>query len=171
MAFPVITYDAANGSDTAASGAGGATAVTGTNGSGTAGTSTFSLNEEVDFTGVADDGSDALWCESTANERHLFRITAFNPSVAACTTLTTTEVIGATNITTANWAVGGKRKTVEADTAQSDDDDMADGWNAEFEAGTYTITAAIRPQGGTAAIRGPTVYAATAKGSTPSSRS
>ncbi len=143
MPLVSLTYDISSGSNTAASGTNApSTAVTGTNGdiSGT----TFTLNETVDFTGVADDDSDVLWVDTPSGDRHLFRITAFNPSVAAATTLTVSE--SATSPETGdNWAVGGVRQHFWNDTSNSDVADMTSGWEMIFEAGTYTISNSVLP--------------------------
>lgn len=135
MVFPTIQYDATNGSDTAPTGADGS----GTNGD--LSTTTLTLNETVDFTGVADDDSDYLWYEGNAGDRHLFQITAFNPSVAACTSLTLAN--SGTTRTGSNWAVNGERKTLENDSSQKDWEDLLPGWKLEFQDGTYDLTAMI----------------------------
>lgn len=130
MAYPTIPYDATSGSDTAP---------TGNDGSGTNGdwsTTTLTLNETVDFTGVADDDSDYLWVNTPAGSRKLAQITAFNPSVGACTSITTAQSSTAA-YTADSWAVNGTRKTLVNDTSQSDVCDYTFGWTAEFESGTY----------------------------------
>jgi hypothetical protein len=137
MVVCTIIYNASSGSDTAASGSNApTTAVTGTNGD--ISTTTFTLNETVDFTGVNDDDTDVLWIDTPAGDRHLYRITAFNPSVGAATTLTVTPSAG-TARTADNWAVGGKRQTLDNDTSQPDLEDGLAGWKYELEAGTYSV--------------------------------
>ena len=142
MAYPVIQYDATNGSDTAASGAGPATAVTGTDGD--IATTTLTLNETKDFTGAANDGSDVLWFDGSAGDRHLFSISSFNPSVAACTSLTLNETCSASR-NASNWAVGGERKTLQNDTSNVDWLDWYSGWTIEFDAGTYVTDVQFNP--------------------------
>ena len=137
MAFPIVQYDASSGSGTAPTGADGS----GTNGD--ISSTTLTLNETVDFTGVADDDSDYLWYDGTSGDRHLFRVTAFNPSVAACTTITVQET--ATTRTGNNWAVNGVRQTWDNDTGQPDPEDWGHGWTIRFEAGTYVGVGAFRP--------------------------
>ncbi|MCP3882359.1 MAG: hypothetical protein GY701_28790 [Sulfitobacter sp.] len=157
MTVATVIYDATNGSDTAASGSNlPATAKTGVDGDGV--TNTLTLNETVDFTGVADDGTDVLYYEGATTDRHLFTIASFNPSVAACTTITTTEAFSASR-TAKKWAVGGKRKTLENDSGRYDHADWGAGWVIEFEVGTYTITNALTPPGGTRTT-GPTTLRA-----------
>jgi hypothetical protein len=131
VAFPVIPYNATTGSDTAPSDSDGS----GTNGD--LATTTLTLNETVDFTGVADDDSDYLWYEGNAGDRHLFQVTAFNPSVAACTSLTVSP--SGTTRTAKNWYVNGTRKTLKNDTSRYDWQDHALYWQAEFDAGTYDV--------------------------------
>ena len=140
MTLATLFY-ATTGSNTAASGSNApATAVTGTNGdiSGT----TFTLNETVDFTGVNDDGTDILWAALNSGDRHLFRITSFNPSVAAATSLTLSETATAVR-TASNWAVGGKRADYMNDTSQPDFEDGLSGWEFEFAVGTYNQSGSV----------------------------
>ena len=170
MARPTIVYNASTGSDTAASGAGPATAVTGTNAEGVALDTTLTLNETVDFTGVADDaGSDALWCETNAGERHLFSIASFTGGAATCTAIVTNTAFDA-DFAAKSWAVGGKRQTLDSESTNNDWEDMLAGWTFEFEAGTYDVSEAIdNPVGGTI-TDGPVTFQA-ATGAAPVIRS
>ncbi|MEE9145970.1 MAG: right-handed parallel beta-helix repeat-containing protein [Candidatus Tectomicrobia bacterium] len=142
MARPTIIYNASSGSDTAASGAGPATALTGTNAVPTG--QVIALDGSPDLSGVNTDGTHALWFESTdsASNRRLFRITA---KVAA----TSVTVVGTIVGTGVNWAIGGKRKTLQNGGSALRDDwlDAEAGWTYEFEAGTYTIDTPIDPGG------------------------
>ena len=127
-----VIYDATSGSDTAP---------TGNHGSGTNGdiaTTTLTLNETVDFTGVADDDTDYLWFTGNAGDRHLFTITAFVGGVATCTSLTLSETCTASR-TASNWAVNGERKTLINDTTREDWDDYGTDWNIQFKEGTYLV--------------------------------
>tara|TARA_R100000808_G_scaffold24692_2_gene57634 strand:+ start:5024 stop:6067 length:1044 start_codon:yes stop_codon:yes gene_type:complete len=58
-----------------------------------------------------------------------------------------------------NFAIGGKRKTLDADTSRTDPADWKEGWTIEFDTGTYDVQAEIACLGGTAAT-GPTVIRA-----------
>lgn len=167
MVVPTITYDAASGSDTAASGAGPATAVTGVDGDATAAGTTFTLNETVDFTGAADDGSDALWALTAAGDRNLFSIASFTGGVSTCTAIVTAETFDA-NLLSVDWAVGGKRKTLTQDLANQDWVDWITAgvpWTAEFEEGTYTVNAAMTVIGGSIAV-GPLIMRKTSAATT-----
>ena len=159
MPFPTVQYDATNGSDTNPTGA----IATGTNAdlSGT----TVTLNETVDFTGVADDDSDYLWYSGDAGDKHLFQITAFNPSVAACTSLTVATA--GTTRTAKNWAVNGERQTMLNDSSQYDWEDFLAGWTLEFQDGTYDIPVRIDTKGNS--TDGPITYKA-AVGHSPTLR-
>ncbi|MCP3882358.1 MAG: DUF5123 domain-containing protein [Sulfitobacter sp.] len=169
MVLPTITYDATNGSDTASGGGvgrdSGSTGYTGTDGDGTG--TTLTLNETKNFTAgdvaVAEDGSDVLWYDGVAGERHLFSISSFNPSAEACTSITTVESFDSAQ-TAQDWAVGGERKTLEG-LANPDHEDWGAGWTIEFDAGTYTVTDTLTPLGGTRAL-GPTTLQASSGAAT-----
>jgi len=126
----IIPYNASTGSDTAPSDSDGS----GTNAdwSGT----TVTLNETVDFTGVADDGTDYVWVDTPAGSRKLARITAFTGGVSTCTALVTAESSDGT-YTADNWYVNGTRQTLDADTTNSDSRDWAPGWTISLASGTY----------------------------------
>jgi len=165
VAVATLTYAGTNGTDTAASGSNAPTTahtetslssqISGTG----AGTSfTFDAGA-IDLTGVLDDGTDVLWTAGTAGERHLFRIVSYTGGKAACTALVVNEAIGGTTITAANWAIGGKRKTMVNDTSRYDWIDMAAGWTFLFDNETQTITSApIAPTTGDVAT-GPNTFA------------
>lgn len=154
MARPTITYNASTGSDTAASGAGPATAVTGTgaaysgDGAGGGTQTIITLTNTPDLSGVATDGSAALWLNTASGARHLFRITAVNDGADTVTVHTAPDT--AINSGSAvDYAIGGKRQTLEADTSNADWDDVESGWTLELEAGTYTIASSIAPSSNT----------------------
>ena len=133
MTVATIIYDATGGSDTAASGSGPATAITGasaTNGAGNV----------VNLDGaplLSFASNSVLWVNSAAGNRHLSRITAVN-DIAKTVTTEDLLTLGAG----VSWAVGGKRKTLEADTTRRDFLDGKAGWTYSLEAGTYTLTGA-----------------------------
>ena len=150
MARPTITYNASSGSDTAASGAGPATAVTGSgaaysgDGAGGGTQTVITLTNTPDLSGVATDGSAALWLNTSSGDRHLFRITAVDDGADTVTVQTAPDT--AINSGSAvDYAIGGKRKTLEADTSNADWDDVEAGWTFSLEAGTYTISSSITP--------------------------
>ena len=140
MALPTIVYNATSGSDTAASGAGPATAVTGTAAAHTGGASstTITLTNTPDLSGVATDGSAVIWINDTAGNRHLSKITAVDDGAD---TVTTEDSFNIAAGSAKDYAIGGKRKTLENDTSNKDWADGKEGWVWEFEDGTYALTA------------------------------
>ena len=91
MAFPTISINNSTGSDTAASGAGPATAVTGAGASLNA-TSTITLSADTpDLSGVATDGSDAIWVE-TSSGRQYYKITAVDDGDTHCDSRATHDI-------------------------------------------------------------------------------
>lgn len=145
MVLCTIYYDkgAAGSSDTLASGSNQpTTAITGTLADIL--TTTLTLNETVDFTGVGNDGTDVLYFEGLTGERHLFRVTSFNPSVGAATTLTLAESADSAQ-TGQSWAIGGIRNDLEQHAANPDMGDMGSGWRYSLAVGTspYSMTAGV----------------------------
>jgi Right handed beta helix region len=144
MAKPEIHY-ISTGSNTLASGCPNAmTAVNATTTGKTAATTgantTITFSAAVDFTGAA--VGDALWFEGNGgNERHLFEISAFNPSVGACTSITTVETTGSAQSGKA-FAIGGKRLHGEYNTTRYDVLDGSAGWTFWFE-GTSTFDQSV----------------------------
>ena len=140
MALPTIIYDASGGSDTAASGAGPATAVTGSAAAHTGGSAstTITLTNTPDLSGVATDGSAVIWINDTAGNRHLSKITAVDDGADTVTTEDTFNIAAGS---AKDYAIGGKRKTLENDTSNEDWADGKEGWVWEFEDGTYALTA------------------------------
>lgn len=104
-AFPAVTFNTSTGSDSAASGAGPATAITGTANASTSGASTtVSLGGSPDLSGVATDGSAVLWLKG----RGFYRIDTVDNSAK------TVVVETAVNVSTpCDWAIGGKRATIQ----------------------------------------------------------
>jgi len=146
MAFPTIRYDAAGGSDTAASGSATTSDTvytdisTGETVTGTGASNTITFSGTVDLSDVLDDDTDAIWVGHAADEPHIFQITGFTGGKATCTALTVVPALGATDFgATDDWAIGGKRKTFEGETRRDWEDYLA-GWTAEFDVGNYDIT-------------------------------
>ena len=141
-----ITYNAASGSDTAASGGTlPATAITHTGRSTLDGddSNTFTFNDAGthDCSGGADDGSDVLWVAASSADRHLHRITSYTGGIATCTAIVVAETMSA-SISASNWAIGGKRATFENDTGRYDWEDWNTGWTVELD-DDQTINAAL----------------------------
>lgn len=130
MAFPTIVFSSSSGTSQA-SGAGPATAITGTAASNGAG-NVVNLDGSPDLSGVAADGSHAIWIQ-TASGRRLSKITAVDDLAKTVTTEDTFTLAG-----TEDWAIGGK--LVDVDGVETD---LKDGWTYQLEAGTYTPTGTI----------------------------
>lgn len=110
MALPTITFqNDSGGSDSAASGAGPGTALTGSAATVTNGSGSITITDAVDLSGVAVDGSAALWVK-TASGRQFTKITAISGSSGnwTLTVEDTTWTAGSGK----TWAIGGKRKTI-----------------------------------------------------------
>lgn len=149
MAFPTLVYNASTGSDTAASGAGPATAVTGSSAAHTGGSAstTITLTNSPDLSGVATDGSAVLYLATTSGTRHLTKITAADNGAK---TVTVEDSFTIASGSAVNYAIGGKRKTIKADTSLLDPVDYKTSWVATFEDGTYDIPSEVTmPAGGT----------------------
>lgn len=160
MAFPVIVYNATTGDDQH-SGAGPSTVVSGTDGSIEAadvGGQLITLNETVDFTGAGNDESDIIYFEAASAERRQYRVDVFGGGISTCTSIETSldSPVGSEQASI-QWAVGGKRKTLEGNSTQKDYEDDAPGWTREFEDGTYTITESLAPAAGNT-TSGPMTY-------------
>ena len=156
MARPQIQYNNSSGSDTAASGAGPATAITGSNaysGDGAGGGTQTVINlsgDTPDLSGVATDGSAAIYLATSSGDRHLFQITAVDDGADTVTV----EIAPDNSIDTGSevsWAIGGKRKTLDNDTTQPDWYDARHGWHFVLEGdGTvYSISSEIQMPNGT----------------------
>lgn len=102
MAYPTIVFNSSTGSDTAASGAGPAVAVTGTCAA-SASSTTVTFQGSPDLSGVATDGSAAIFISGIGFDR----ITAVD-DVAKTVTIDTALTIGAGTA----FAIGGKRATL-----------------------------------------------------------
>ena len=141
--YPVIKYNSSTGSDTnpsdcVASSVG--TSVTAA-GTGTGTTITFEFGaselESLDLSACADDDSDYIWCATNSGQKHLFQITAFSPSKAACTSITVGESIDA-DFSGAAWHVNGTRQSLLADSNHCDVEDMTRGMTFEFD-GNFVV--------------------------------
>lgn len=157
---PVIRYDAATGSDTLASGAGPPVAVTGssaTNGAGRV----VNLDGAPDLSGVLADGSHAIWAETASGAVHINSISAVDDTAKTITTANDTLVLGAG----VNWAIGGVRQSLDADTSFQDTRSFRPGWSAELASGTYIASGAYAINGGSLGS-GPITFRA-ATGETP----
>lgn len=159
MAFPILIYNASTGSDTAASGAGPATAITGSGAAHTNGgaSTTITLTNSPDLSGVATDGSAAIFLNTSAGSRHLSKITAVDDGAD---TVTAEDSFNIGSGSAVDYAIGGKRAFWEADTTNTDWDDSKSGWKHECNDGTYPITVTVNPQAGDD-IDGPIVFQST----------
>lgn len=133
MAYPTIVYNASTGSDTLASGAGPSSALTGTSADASA-TTVIDLDGTPDLSGVDATGLDVLFLATAGGSRKLYKIVGVNDGADQVT------IDQSVSVTAVNWAIGGKRLTLEADTSNPDIDDLRSGWIMELEAGTYTMT-------------------------------
>ncbi len=148
MAFPVIKIGSATAgaSDTLASGAGPAVAVTGTaNGSTNAAGLVVTLGGAPDLSGVATDGSAAIYlADATAGARNFGRITAVDNSAKTVTVDTAFGV----NLTGKSWAIGGTRATLGGTNSlklfdnNSASGDAMPGWTVELQSGHVEALAA-----------------------------
>ena len=162
MAFPTIVYNASTGSDTAASGAGPATAITGSGAAHTSGiaSTTIEFDNSPDLSGVATDGSAAVWLNTSAGGRHLSKITAVDDGADTVTVEDSFTI--ASGGSAVDYAIGGKRAFWEADTTNADWVDSKSGWTHELNDGTYLLTTRVNPQAGDD-TDGPITFKATNK--------
>lgn len=146
--FPTILVDSASGSDSVASGAGPGTAITGVACVSAADGLSVIIDGSPDLTGVAVDGSAALYfADATAGQRNFARITATSGSGGPTATVTISEAVQA--VQTKACAVGGKRAAVWSTTSSklfsnnSGNGDAMPGWIVEMQSGhSEAITAA-----------------------------
>jgi hypothetical protein len=142
--MPLVTLRyVSSGSNTAASGTNTpATAVTDVSTGqtiSTATSTTHTFSAAVNLTGVANDGSDVIWINTPAGNRHLFRITSFTGGVSTCTAVVTAEAATGTG-GTLSWAIGGRRLHFENDATNRDIEDGMSGWRFELGTQTYQST-------------------------------
>lgn len=138
MAYPVVKYNSASGSNTAPSDSIADSGDSGNLIDASSGSNTLTFDSAVNLTGVADDDSDYIWVSSNSNRRHLYQITAFNPNVGACTSLTVAESVDA-SMTNSNWHVNGTRASLDGDTGYTDWQGLDPGWVVELD-GTFVQT-------------------------------
>lgn len=163
--FPTILVDGA-GSDSLASGAGPGTAITGVACVSAADGLSVIIDGSPDITGVAVDGSAALYfADATAGQRNFARITATSGSGGPTATVTISEAVQA--VQTKACAVGGKRLTIGSATSiklfsnNSAAGDAMPGWAVEMQSGytetlsaTYTLRRAGNQTDGLIELRG-----------------
>lgn len=107
MALPAIIFNTGTGSDTAASGAGPASPLSGTGASTTAASNGVDLSADApDLSGVATDGSAAIWVDASSG-REFNKITAVNNG----TKIVTCQSNYANTESSRGWGIGGKRAT------------------------------------------------------------
>lgn len=107
--YPDIRFNSSTGSDTAASGAGPSVAVTGTAAAHTNGvaSTTITLTNSPDLSGVATDGSAAIWLNTTSG-RQWSKITAKDDTAKTVTVENSFTIASGSAV---NYAIGGKRAT------------------------------------------------------------
>jgi hypothetical protein len=139
MALPTILIDSGSGSDTLASGAGPGTALTGS-AAATDGTNgkTVTITDAVDLSGVATDGSAALFLnDSNVGNRNFDNISAISGSSGNWTV----TVVNGFHISLSgkSWAIGGKRASLGSTSSlrllnnNSANGDAMPGWIVEFQ--------------------------------------
>jgi len=127
MATPVITFNNATGTDTAASGsASPASVLSGTSASYSG--SVFTLDGSPDLSGVATDGTAVIWVQ-TSTGRQFFTINAVDDG-ADTVTVDDAPAGTASGLT---WGLGGKRKTIDNAQSRTLWTDSKYGWIAEME--------------------------------------
>lgn len=138
--YPTITFDTSLGSDTLGSGSGG-TALSGTAGAVTNTSTSATVGDAVDLSGVAVDGSAVFWI-ATASGRQYSRISAIAGSSGAWT-LTLQDSTWTTS-TGKNWGIGGKRATLDHANSRTLLADCSSGWTLTPTDGqTQTINSVL----------------------------
>lgn len=131
MALPAIVFNSGAGSDTAASGAGPSTAVAGTGAAHTGGVSstTITLTNSPDLSGVLTDGSAVIWID-TPSGRQFSKITAADDGAD---TVTTEDAFNIASGSACNYAIGGKRATWDHADSRTVFADAKPGWTIKIE--------------------------------------
>ena len=143
MANPTILFNNGTGSDTAASGAGPGTAISGAAAAHTGGaaTTTITLTNTPDLSGVAVDGSAVLWLKTSGTTRRFSKITAKDDGADTVTVEDSFTIAAGSPV---DYAIGGKRKTMEhADSVRLFIADAKGGWAITLEDDQPAITASI----------------------------
>lgn len=138
MAYPLVKYNSATGSDTAPSDSANNSTDSGATASGSAGGTTITFSSSVDLSACADDDSDWMWCETTAAGIHLFRIMSFTGGLSTCTAVTVEPAITA-DFAGAYWHVNGTRQSLDDDGSSAfglDGNQWRRGWTVELD-GTF----------------------------------
>lgn len=131
--LPVVLFNNATGSDTAASGAGPGTAITGTAAAHTNGSATTAITftNSPDLSGVAQDGSALLALYTGGGVRHYTRISTVDNTAKTCVVEDTFNIAA---VSAVNYAIGGKKKTIgHADSLKLWSTDNKAGWTAELQ--------------------------------------
>lgn len=134
MALPIIKIDSASGSNSAASGAGPTSAIVGTGAAHTGGaaTTTITLTNSPDLSGVATDGSHALWLATGSGRQFTKIVGADNGSK----TLTVEDTFTIASGSPVDYAIGGKRQTLNGSGQLiASGGDLKPGWIVEFADG------------------------------------
>lgn len=142
-ALPTILFNSSTGSDTAASGSGPGTALSGTAAATAASTLVTLLVDNPDLSGVATDGSAAIWVGSSSG-RQFAKITAVDNTVGV-KTVTVANAYANTE-SGKNWGIGGKRSSFDAASNRTllGATGALAGWTIQFEdstAATLTTSA------------------------------
>jgi hypothetical protein len=128
MARPTILFNSSTGSDIAASGAGPSSALSGTGASLASSTSVDLSADAPDLSGVATDGSAAMWV-ATSSGRQFSRITAVDNGTKIVTVATTYNVTESGR----TWGIGGKRATLDNANSRAIWSDVEAGWTIRLE--------------------------------------
>lgn len=171
MAYPVILVKDGTGSDSAASGAGPSTALTGTGAATDSGGTTVTLDAGTNLTGVATDGSHAIWIDdTTSGHRNWAKITGSAGSGGATPTVTVNEAFTG-SLSGKTWAIGGKRASLDGSLRllyNAGDGDAMPGWTVQFMSGhTETATQNWRISRSGDATDGPITVRGEAGGTRP----
>lgn len=163
MAFPIILVSSATGSDSNTSGAGPGTALTGTAASSTT-TTNIDITDTVDLSGVATDGSAAIYFnDTTAGHRRFAQITNVTGGPSGSTWHITVDSTGVTSgVGPVSWAIGGVRASIGGATSallfnnNSAAGDALPGWTVQMQSAhseTISATFFLRRSGNTTSGR------------------
>jgi hypothetical protein len=140
MVLTTITYDPVGGSDTQASGSGPATAASGTAAAHTSGVS----STNIELSGSPSLGgilvSSILYLGTSSGSRHLTRVLSVNNITSVITVEDSFNISAGSPV---DWAVGGKRRTLTADTTRTDIADASSGWRFSLESGSHALAVGL----------------------------